>query len=89
MQNKVMELVKTICSTNSNCRGIKGNELNINILLELKGIDSKSVNVYEVPLNWDNQVVILFTDADQSDKELFAGIGTDGNFYFELDDVIE
>lgn len=84
MKKKVMELVNAICNTESNCRGIANNQENINALLELKGVRPEEVDVYEIPVNWSSQVVILYqVKATNERRELFAGIGTDGNFYFE------
>lgn len=84
MNEKVMKIVESICNTTTNCRGILNNEQYINSLLELKGIDANEVDIYEMPVNWNNQVVILYkVKLTNEHRELFAGIGTDGKFYFE------
>lgn len=81
----VLQLVSNICNTATNCNGIANNEVSARKLLTLASV-SESVEIIEIPLNWNNQVVILFDD-NGTEKELFVGIGTDGNFYFQLDGV--
>lgn len=84
MENKVMELVNRICNTDTNCRGLINNTEAINSLLELKGINLSDIRVYEVPINWNNQVLICYENLFTNEyRQLFCGIGTDGNFYFE------
>lgn len=83
MEAKVMELVRSICNNSTGCRGIEGNQTAIAELLKLRAINPVDVIVYEVPLNWNDQVVILYDDSFGERYELFAGIGTDGRFYFE------
>ncbi|TVX86053.1 hypothetical protein [Paenibacillus agilis] len=84
MQNKVMEIVKRICDTQSNCKGLSNNQQNISELLALKGINESEINVYEMPINWGNQALICYeVKATNEHRELFAGIGNDGIFYFE------
>jgi len=84
MNEKVMQLVNEICNTKSNCRGIENNQEHIIGLLKLKGIEISNIIIKEVPLNWNKQVVILYQNITTNEhRELFAGMGTDGNFYFE------
>ncbi|OME55406.1 hypothetical protein BSK59_13080 [Paenibacillus odorifer] len=86
MKDQVMSIVAKICNTPTNCRGLKNNQENINNLFTLKGIDTNSINVNEMPLNWNNQVVILYEMKEtQEQRELFAGIGNDGEFYFTVE----
>ncbi|MNW52206.1 hypothetical protein D3C74_297190 [compost metagenome] len=84
MKEKVMEIVNNICNnTDTNCRGLKGNLDNANELLTLKGIDVQKIKINEIPVTWSNQVVILYQNEKEEYRELFAGIGTDGQFYFD------
>lgn len=80
---ETIHLVSQITNTASNCKGIKGNEENARKLLNLAQVD-ENVQIIEIPLNWDNQVVIIFIDTDGIEKELFAGLGNDGNYYLKV-----
>lgn len=83
MKNKILDLVEKICSNNSGCRGLNNKE----VARELMNIAHIPANaeIEEIPLNWNNQVVILFLlPGDKNYYSLFAGIGNDGNFHFEL-----
>ena len=84
MKNKVLELVKAICETNStDCRGLNHAEL-ARELMNLANVPA-SAKIQEIPLDWNNQVVVLFLiPGDKNYYSLFAGIGNDNNFYFEL-----
>jgi len=84
MQNKVMQIVKKICDTEStNCRSLNKTEL-ARQLMNIANIP-QNADIQEIPLDWNNQVVILFLmPNDTNYYSLFAGIGTDNNFYFEL-----
>ena len=45
----------------------------------------ENAEIEEIPLNWNNQVVILFLLPDDKNYySLFAGIGNDNEFHFEL-----
>ena len=84
MKNKVMNLVNTICELKStNCRSL--NKANVaRELMNLANIP-ESAKIQEIPLDWNSQVEILFTLPDDINYySLFAGIGRDGNFYFQL-----
>lgn len=84
MEKRVMNIVENICSHNiSDCRGLsladEGRKL-----LDFANVPNNA-NIQEIPLCWDNQVVILFLmPNDDNYYSLFAGIGNDGKFYFEL-----
>lgn len=84
MKNKVLELVKAICETNStDCRGLNIKET-ARELMNLANIP-ENAEIEEIPLNWNNQVVILFLlPKDKNYYSLFAGIGNDNKFHFEL-----
>lgn len=84
MQNKVMPIVKEICSTEStNCRSLNKTKL-ARQLLNLANVP-QDAEIQEIPLDWDDQVVVLFLVPDDTNYySLFAGIGKDGNFYFQL-----
>lgn len=84
MQNKVLQLVKEICDKEStNCRSLNKIEL-ARQLLDIANVPSNA-EVQEIPLDWDEQVIILFLiPNDTNYYSLFAGIGMDNNFYFQL-----
>lgn len=84
MQNRVMELVKTICNMEStDCRSFNKQDL-ARELMDLANVP-KDADIQEIPLDWNNQVVILFLLPDDKNYySLFSGIGNDGKFYFEL-----
>lgn len=89
MQNKIMELVDKICSMESlNCRSLnKRNEARL--IMDFAGIPVDAI-IHEIPLDWDRQVEIMFTIPEDKVHKvnyyfgLFAGIGCDGEFHFEL-----
>lgn len=83
MKNKILALVKKICTNNSDCRGLNNKE----VARELMNIANipENAEIEEIPLNWNNQVVILFLLPDDKNYySLFAGIGNDNEFHFEL-----
>lgn len=84
MKNKVMQLVKQICDIKStDCRSLNKDNL-VRKLMNLANIP-QNADIQEIPLDWDNQVVILFLlPHDKNYYSLFAGIGCDGKFYFEM-----
>ena len=84
MQDKVMPIVREICNTEStNCRSLNKTEL-ARKLLDIANIPQEA-DIQEIPLDWDNQVNILFLiPNDENYYSLFAGMGTDNNFHFEL-----
>ena len=84
MQDKIMKLVMEICNTQStDCRSLNKAQL-ARKLMNFAHIP-QNANIQEIPLDWNNQVVILFLlPNDANYYSLFAGIGNDGNFYFEL-----
>lgn len=56
-------------------------------LLKLAGICEENTEIFEIPVMQDNQVVVLFFSKSENDDNyysIFAGIGTDGKFYFEF-----
>lgn len=84
MQDKIMQLVKEICNKESiNCRSLN----KIDLARQLMNIANipQNAEVQEIPLDWDNQVNILFLiPNDTNYYSLFAGIGKDNIFYFQL-----
>lgn len=84
MKNKVMAIVERICNAKSiSCRGLDQSSF-ARELMNLANIP-QNAEIQEIPVNWDNQVAINFLIPD-NDKYfcLFAGIGMDGNYHFEL-----
>lgn len=85
MKNKVMEIVGRICNEKStNCRNLNKGNL-ARELMNLANIP-QNAEIQEIPLDWGNQVIVLFLIPEDKENyySLFAGIGNDGNFYFEL-----
>ena len=84
LKAKIMQLVREICNTPStNCRSLNKSLL-ARELLDIANVP-QNAEIQEIPLDWDNQVVILFLIPDDVIYySLFAGIGKDGNFYFDL-----
>ncbi len=84
MKEKVLSLVDAICNTQStNCRSL--NKANLaRELMDLADI-SKEAEIQEIPLDWNRQVIILYLlPNDNNYYSLFAGIGCDGQYHFEL-----
>lgn len=84
MKNKVMEIVNLICNTESvSCRGMDQIDLARN-LMNFANIPKNAV-IQEIPVNWNSMVAINFlVPKDNRYFCLFAGIGMDGNYHFEL-----
>ena len=84
MQNQIMELVKSICNTESTgCRSLNKSDV-ARKLLEIANVPT-TAEIQEIPLDWNNQVVILFLlPNDNNYYSLFSGIGKSGDFHFEL-----
>lgn len=84
MQTKITQIVSEICNTPSaNCRSLNKSEL-ARQLLDLANIP-QNADIQEIPLDWDNQVVILFLiPNDANYYSLFAGKGKSGKFHFDL-----
>ena len=85
MQNKVMPIVREICNTESiGCRSLNKTEL-ARQLLDIANVP-KDAEIQEIPLDWDDQVNILFLVPDDINYySLFAGITNGGKFYFQLE----
>ena len=83
-KSKIMELVNAICNTEStNCRSLNKVKT-ARQLLDIVNVPT-TAQIQEIPLDWNNQVVILFLLPDDNNYySLFAGIGKSGNFHFEL-----
>lgn len=83
-RKEIMRLVRKICNTESrDCRSRNKADF-ARRLLDLANVP-QNADVQEIPLDWDNQVVILFLmPNDTNYYSLFAGIGNDEKFYFEL-----
>lgn len=85
----IMEIVDRICSMeSSNCRSLnKRNDARL--LMDHANIPSTAI-ITEIPLDWDKQVEILFTMPEDITHKvnyyfsLFAGIGMNGKFCFNL-----
>ena len=83
-KEEIMNLVSKICGTEkSDCRSLNKKDL-ARELLNLANVPD-SASIEEIPLDWGNQVVVLFLLPDDKNYySLFTGIGNDGKFYFEL-----
>lgn len=90
LENKVMVIVNQIIRLD-NDNSLSDNTRKNSILclagklLRLAGI-CDDVEISEIPVMQDNQVVILFFSKKEDDDNyysIFAGIGTDGKFYFQ------
>lgn len=84
VQDKIMELVSEMCNTQAtDCRSLNKAQL-ARKLMNFAHIPHNA-DIQEIPLDWNNQVAILFLlPNDTNYYSLFAGIGLDGNFYFQL-----
>lgn len=84
MQLEIMQLVEKICDMKStNCRSLNKSNL-ARELMDFADIP-QSAEIQEIPLDWNNQVVILFfMPKDKNYYSLFAGIGNDNKFHFDL-----
>lgn len=83
MKNKILTLVEKICTNCSDCRGLDNQEV-ARELMDIANIP-ENAEIVEIPLDWNNQVVILFLiPGDKKYYSLFAGIGNDDNFHFDL-----
>lgn len=84
MQDKIMQLVKEICNIEStNCRSLNKTEL-ARRLMDIVNVPHNA-KIQEIPLDWNNQVLICFLLPDDINYySLFAGVGTDNNFCFQL-----
>ena len=81
---KIMFLVRLICEAEStDCRSL--NKVPLARKLMNHANIPASAEISEIPLDWDNQVEILFfLPDDKNCYSLFAGIGNDGQFHFDL-----
>lgn len=84
MKKKVMEIVRKICDTKSkDCRGLSKSDL-ARELMNVVNIP-QNAKIKEIPIDWGDMVNILFLLPDDKNYySLFAGIGVDGVFTFEL-----
>lgn len=83
MKNEILALVEKICTNNSDCRGLDKKDI-ARELMDIAHIPGNA-EIEEIPLNWNNQVVILFLLPDDKNYySLFTGIGNDNEFHFEL-----
>lgn len=81
---KVLNIVKQMCEIEStDCRSLNKKEL-ARQLLNMAFVPINA-EICEIPLDWNNQIVILFMiPKNNTYYSLFAGIGNDGKFYFKL-----
>jgi hypothetical protein len=95
IQNQVMGILDKIPTIKENphsCRGLEYSEI-ANELFALIGIDSETIEITEIPLHVHHtelycnksltQFVVIF-EKDESFYNMFAGIGNDNNFYFDI-----
>lgn len=83
-KEKVLNIVKQMCEIEStDCHSLNKEKL-ARQLLDMAFVPVNA-EICEIPLDWNNQIVILFMiPKDNTYYSLFAGIGNDGKFYFEL-----
>lgn len=77
-------MLKKICNAESvSCRGLDQSSL-ARELMNFANVP-QNADIQEIPVNWDNMIEINFL-IPNNDKYfcLFAGIGIDGNYHFEL-----
>ncbi len=84
MKDKVLKLVSAICNEVSrDCRSLNKAGIARN-LMDIANIP-ETAEVREIPVDWENQVVILFVvPNDDNYYSLFTGIGTDKEFHLKL-----
>lgn len=84
MKDKVMQIVKEICNTEStNCRSLNKTKL-ARQLMDIANVP-QNAEIQEIPLDWDSQVLICFLlPNDTNYYSLFAGVETNNNFCFQL-----
>lgn len=84
MKQKIMSIVEKICNMKSiNCRALNKSEL-AKKLMKFANIPDDA-KIMEIPLDWDNMVNVLFIrENDFNYYSLFAGIGIDKKFHFDL-----
>lgn len=89
MQKYCLEIVNKICTMESKgCRSLNKSEY-ARVLMAFANIPVDAI-IHEIPLDWDNQVEIMFTIPEDKVHKvnyyfaLFVGIGCDGKFHFEL-----
>ncbi|WP_206459420.1 hypothetical protein [Anaerovorax sp. IOR16] len=80
----IMQYVEQICNMEStDCRSLNKADV-ARKLMNLASIPQEAT-IQEIPVDWGNAVVINFLiPNDTNYYNLFAGIGNDKRFYFEL-----
>lgn len=83
-KKEVMKIVRRICNTEStNCRNLNKSD-DARILMDNLHVPAHAI-ITEIPLDWDDQVIVVFElPFDDTYYCLFAGIGTDGKFYNQV-----
>jgi len=83
-RDKIMQIVSKMCTNECNsCRGLDSSDLAIK-LLKMANVPT-AADIQEIPLQENLQVEILFLmPNDNNYYGLFAGIGNDKKFHFEL-----
>lgn len=83
MQEKIMEIVRAICNMPAtDCRSLNKAE-KARELLDLVHVP-ETAEIHEIPLDWDEQVEVMFTvPNDKTYYGLTAGMN-DGKFFIEL-----
>lgn len=77
-KTEIAKLVIRICGTKgNNCRGLDKVEDALK-LLALDGINAEDARIYEIPIDWDNQVLIMF-EYKGKDYEALFGIEAETN----------
>lgn len=83
-KQEIMPIVKNICSMRTtDCRSLNKSQL-CKKLMKFANIPDDA-KIMEIPLDWDNMVNVLFIrENDFNYYSLFAGIGIDNEFHFDL-----
>ena len=83
-KNEVMAVVKRMCNLESiGCRSLNKSK-DARILMDGLNVP-KNAEIWEIPVDWNDAVLIVFEiPNDHNYYTLFAGIGTDGNYYYNI-----
>lgn len=83
-QLQVLEIVGRMCNTQStDCRSLNKRK-DARLLMDIFKIP-ETAKIREIPLDWDNQILITFEMPNDNNRYcLFAGIGSDKKYYCEI-----
>lgn len=85
---RLADFVRTMCETEStDCRSLNKKGIALNLLSEV-GFDADLCEIFEIPLDWSNQVCIDFRYFGR-DYEVFAGVEFDAHrICLEIDELV-